>query len=67
MLEFSSSADGSLSLEDYAQYRVVRKTALPSPLTGLRSLLATVEIGLILPSVGRDAPDAVYVSPLVFS
>ena len=29
MLEFSSSADGSLFLEDYAQYRVVRKDRPP--------------------------------------
>ena len=67
MLASSSSADGSLSLEDYAQYRVIRETTLPSPFTGLRSFLATGEIGLILPSVGRDAPDAVNVSPLVLS
>ena len=49
MLASSSSADGSLSLEDYAQYRVVRETTLPSPFTGLRSFFTTGEIGLVLP------------------
>lgn len=62
MLATASSQDGSLSLEDYAQYRVNRETTLPAPFTGLRSFLATGEVGLILPSIGRDAPDAVHVS-----
>jgi len=60
MLQSSTSSDGSLSLEDYAQYRVIREKTLPAPFVGLRSLLATGEIGLILPSIGRDAPDAVH-------
>jgi len=57
MLKSSTSPDGSLSLEDYAQYRVIRETTLPAPFVGLRSFLATGEIGLILPSIGRDATE----------
>ena len=66
MLASSSSNNGSLSLEDYAQYRVVRETTLPAPLTGLRSFLATGEVGLILSSIGRDTEDAVHVSTIFF-
>ena len=66
MLASSSSSDGSLSLQDYAQYRVVRETTLPAPFTGLRSFLATGEVGLILPSIGRDASDAVHVGIILF-
>ena len=66
MLASSSSSDGSLSLQDYAQYRVIRETTLPAPFTGPRSFLATGEVGLILPSIGRDATDAVHVSTILF-
>lgn len=62
MLSTSSSPDGSLSLEDYAQYRVIREKTLPEPFHGARSLLATGEIGLILPSIGRDSSVVVQVS-----
>jgi hypothetical protein len=64
MLASSSSSNGSLSLEDYAQYRVIRETTLPVPFTGLRSFLATGEVGLILSGIGRDAADAVHVSTI---
>jgi len=66
MLASSSSSNGSLSLEDYAQYRVIRETTLPAPFTGLRSFLATGEVGLILSGIGRDAADAVNVSAVFF-
>jgi len=59
MLSTSSSPDGSLSLEDYARYRVLREQTIPAPFTGARSFLATGEVGLILPGIGRDSPNAV--------
>lgn len=55
MLSTSSSSDGSLSLEDYAQYRVIREETIPEPFTGARSFLATGEVGLILNALGRGS------------
>jgi len=62
MLLYSSSKDGSLSLEDYARLRIDREATLPAPFTGLRSFLSAGEVGLIIPGIGRDASDAVDVS-----
>lgn len=62
MLSASSSSDGSLSLEDYAKYRVIREGTVPEPFTGARSFLATGEVGLILSTIGRGSSEAVDVS-----
>ncbi|KAF8317714.1 hypothetical protein DL93DRAFT_2076858 [Clavulina sp. PMI_390] len=66
MLSMSSSSNGALSLEDYARYRVLREKSIPEPFTGARSFLATGEVGLILPAIGRDSEEATEVCPLLY-
>lgn len=60
MLSTSSSPDGSLSVHDYAQFRVLREKTLPRPFAAYsapRDFLATGEVGLIIPAIGRGADD----------
>lgn len=65
MLSTSSSPDGSLSVHDYAQFRVLREQTLPRPFSAYsvpRDFLATGEVGLIIPAIGRGADDPLQVS-----
>jgi len=55
MLSTSSSSDGSLSVRDYANYRVQREKTLPAPFSTPRDFLATGEVGLIIPAIGRGS------------
>lgn len=67
MLKTSSNPDGSLSIDDYARYRVEREAAALPPgkyfaaVSFLRDFLATGEIGLVLPGVGRGSDDVLEV------
>jgi len=52
----ASSPEG-LSIEDFARHRIVQEAKLSAPLSSGRHTLATGEVGLILPTLGRGDPD----------
>lgn len=68
MLKTSSSPDGSLSIDDYARYRVEREAVSMPPgryfaaVSFIRDFLATGEIGLIIPSLGNGSEDVLEVN-----
>lgn len=67
MLSNSSSADGSLSVRDFASYRVQRENTLTTPFGSVRDLLATGEVALIVPAIGRGSENALEVSTCIKS
>jgi len=52
----ASSPEG-LSIDDFARHRIVQEAKLKLPLSNPRHTLATGEVGLIIPTLGRGEPD----------